>query len=340
MDVREGLARLTQIVIAQTSPDVSFEQSRADAKEGSKALGQWRRDIQGEEIERPELTKLLKRIDEQPRGRTLLIGEAGAGKSALLAKLTDVLQERGTPVFAIKADLIPADVVDLADLSRALGLEARIDSEIEVLAYGGPMAVLIDQLDAVSDIMDRTSQRMRVLLSLANEVARPNGPNGPSLPVHVIVSSRPFEAAHDARFQSLGAETITLALPETKDIEALLEKVGVPIEAAPPALRETLRRPFALRLFVELAVRGELPQELAASGLLMAWLKSAKLGDGAKRAETIVFLETLAADMTETETLWRPVDLYEFDHLEALASAQASGLIVRQGPRIGFSHQS
>ena len=48
----------------------------------------------------------------------------------------------------------------------------------------------------------------------------------------------------------------------------------------------------------------------------------------------------LANQMLETETLWRPLDAIVAEHKDALANAEAAGLIVRSGPKVGFSHQS
>lgn len=320
----------------EVRPDIAL--ARADAQLGSKALRSWKRDIEGEEIERPELDELLERIRAHPAGRTLLVGEAGAGKSALLAKLTTTLEGRGVPVFAVKADLLPPEITDAAGLTKALGLKAPIEAEVAVLAKAGPMVLLIDQLDAVSDVMDRTSERMQVLLALVQSVCGDAGSGTRN--IHVVVSSRPFEAAHDARFKSLRAEEVLLSLPKPEDVQRLLAALAVDAKSLSPEMMRTLRRPFALRLFVELYRRGEVAPGLAASGLLDAWLSSARLGEGPARSAALAFLRRLAADMTETEALWRPADLYDLDDRGAVALCLAAGLLERRQGRLGFSHQA
>lgn len=338
-EIREGMVSVRQALEVMTAPSSDPEQARRDAKTSSSALRDWTKDIFGEEIERAALPALLTRIASEPSGCTLLIGEAGVGKSALLAKLTAELEAEGTPVFALKADLLTPEVRDMEGLSRELGIKGRIDDEIRTLASEGPLVVLIDQLDAVSDVMDRTSQRMRLLLSLC-KTARATPAGAPPLPVHIIVSSRPFEAAHDARFQSLKAKEVSLSPLSAVEVDAFLERMDVSAKTVSASLRDTLRRPFALRLFIELVRRGAAPENLAASDLLQAWLASAKIGDGAERLHAMTFLETLAGDMTDTETLWRPADRYEAEHRQALTACLANGLIIRQSDRIGFSHQA
>jgi hypothetical protein len=317
---------------------ISLDIARRDARTGSRDLLEWRRDTAGHTIERPELVRLLQRVRTEPRGRTLLIGEAGAGKSAILSELTDTLQREGVIVFGLKADMIPPETRTIADLSTYLGLGGDLNEELDVLAQSGPVVLVIDQLDAVSDIMDRTSQRMRLLLELAKRFGidgrREAGP-----PVHVIVSSRPFEAAHDARFQTLHAEEMKLALPAPEAVDDLLRAVGLNPKDTPPGLKETIRRPFALRLFVELVQGGVDVRAITPGELLHAWLMD-RLKDATERPRVIAFLERLAAEMTETESLWRPADIHDERDGDKLAIAEAAGLVIRQNGRLGFSHQS
>lgn len=313
---------------------VDITVAKHDASVGSSELRDWPKDIAGQHIFRPELNRLLNHVEGQPPGTSLLIGEAGSGKSALLADLTSSLEDRGAVVFAIKADLIPPEVEDINDIGKALGMDGPLDLEIAALAGQGRVVLIIDQLDAVSDVMDRSSARMRLLLRLVRHVRER------SLPVHVIVSSRPFEAAHDARFQQLKAEEFRLELPSVDQVFELLAVVGVKTGDLDASFHQTLRRPFALKLFVDLVQRGVEVSSLIAGQLLDRWLATADLGTDNQRGDALALMESLAAEMVETETLWRPADVFEVRSKEALARCEACGLVVRSGRKIGFSHQS
>jgi len=341
-ETREGIVYLVARAKEEAAPQpsIDIETARADAAAGSQDLLEWPRRIAGLFIERPELDILLRRIGSEPRARTLVVGEAGAGKSALLSELAERLQSEGLSVFAIKADMLPPDVKTMADLSKALGLKGDLEEELDLLARAGPLVLIIDQLDAVSEVMDRSSQRMRLLLRLANRFRGDRRESDSTPPVHVVVSSRPFEAAHDGRFQTLQAETIKLGLPSFDKVEALLVQLETDPAEVPAGLRETLRRPFALRLFVDLVRRGTKVSAVTATELLDAWLAGADLGGPEKRPGVIAFLERLAADMTEQETLWRPADVYDAREPDAVRQSEASGLVVRQDRVLGFSHQS
>lgn len=340
-EVRSTVFRIEkQLAPATVADAVDIDDARADAQVASQALRFWSQTISGEHIDRPELEILRQRIREHPYACTLVIGESGSGKSALFAELVGCLQSQGVVVFAIKADLLPTDVRTLNDVSKALGLRGHLLGEIEALARTAPVVVLIDQLDAVSEVMDRSSERMRLLLQIAHHFQDKKRAERVEPPVHILVSSRPFEADYDARFQSLGAEVVQLALPSLEQVHALLQRLHISVEEIPEALGETLRRPFALRIFVDILRRGVPGRELIASQLLNTWLTSADLGDPTIRREVLKFLEKLAADMTESESLWRPADVYEIQDPQAVQVAVASGIVVRQNSLVGFSHQA
>lgn len=306
----------------------------SDAKLGSDELRSWPRDIGGHELLRPELESLRQHILAQPGGTSILIGEAGSGKSALMSKLTEDLEREGHVVFGIKADTLPASIQSIDDVGRALGMAGSLSTEIAAVARSSPVVLIIDQLDAVSDVMDRSSDRMKVLLRMVRHIREQR------IPAHVIVSSRPFEAAHDARFQQLKAEEFNLALPSEERVGELLTNLQIDWKGISDQLKETLRRPFALKLFVQLARRGVAPSSIEAGDLLDRWLATADLGPDSSRRAVLDLMQILASEMLETETLWRPADVYEAERKEALARAEACGLVVRSGRKIGFSHQS
>ncbi|HEY0027370.1 MAG TPA: ATP-binding protein [Allosphingosinicella sp.] len=316
--------------------DVNPEAALEDARRGSEELRAWPRDIWGSQLTRPEFASVVEALREDPRCAILLVGEAGSGKSAFMAELVDALAADGVAVLAIKADRLPADVRNFDDVASALNMAGPLVGELHSLAAAQPVALLIDQLDAVSDVMDRRSARMQLLLRLISE-ARGSIENGP--PISVIVSSRPFEADHDARFQQLGARQVILNLPSDEQVAALLAEIGIDPTTVPAGLASTLRRPFALKLFVDLVKRGVAVDELLPSQLLQRWLDTVPF-DAEMRRSVASLMTDLAAEMVLTETLWRPADRFSLDRGPELQAAEACGLVVRDGTSIGFSHQS
>lgn len=328
-EIRETLA-----ILRPSVRDVG--DSRREAHESSSPLRDWESTVQGLYLDRPELETLVARISGSPHGVTLVTGVAGSGKSALLARLTAKLETNGMTVFAIKADLVPPSVTSMSELSEHLGLSQGLTFTIEVLARVEPVVVIIDQLDAVSEVMDRSSGRMQVLLQVAN---RWRQRSNELPPVHVIVSSRPFEAEHDARFQTLRAQVVELGLPTFDQVANLLRELSIDPQNIPENLRDALRRPFRLKLYVDLVRRGAPLAGLADGLLLEAWLRSLNL-DPDRHRRLVELLETLAEEMTETETLWRPADGFALDFGDILPLAEARELVVRREDKIAFAHQT
>lgn len=313
---------------------------RSEIERASRSLAEWSQVIWGQHIDRPELAQLVRRIIHHPSAATLVVGGAGTGKSALLAELYADLKCRGYPVLAIKADMLDVGIRDFEALAHELKISGSIDEGFLRLAAEHPCALIIDQLDAVSEVMDQHSQRMQVLLRLATRLlSTKRSEDQLPLPVHVIVSSRPFEANFDARFSLLNAEQIELALPLFEQVEVLLRCIGIDPTEVPDSLKETLRTPFALGVYVDLVKAGATPRELTSANLLDRWLDK-KLPTGSTRREFLDFLRQFAADMTTHETLWRPAAYYEPDQSEYVRDAEAMGVIVRDGANVGFSHQS
>ncbi|MDI1264507.1 MAG: hypothetical protein PS018_14725, partial [bacterium] len=97
--IRSAVSRIDDRLAADLprarSDAVDLRVAKADARVGSQDLLDWPRTIEGLFMERPELDRIMARIQTEPRGRTLLIGEAGSGKSALLSQLASRLQESG-----------------------------------------------------------------------------------------------------------------------------------------------------------------------------------------------------------------------------------------------------
>jgi Mrp family chromosome partitioning ATPase len=113
------------------------------------------------------------------------LGGPGSGKSAVLARLGSELAQRGVALLALKADLIPASVDSLARLDDYLGLPRSIAECFRQLAAGRAVVLLIDQVDALTELMDRNPARLSVVLGLIHPL---HGIDN----VHIVLSCRDF----------------------------------------------------------------------------------------------------------------------------------------------------
>lgn len=170
----------------------------------------------GEWLERSELALLRQRMMTSTDSMTLVLGEPGCGKSALLARLGQTMQTEGIPVLAIKADFLPENALTSQALTQYLELPVPVLSAVQSLAEAGPVLVLVDQLDALADFVVQHSARLRVLLNLIRDLE--GIPN-----VHVVATCRSFEQRHDPSLRNLDAELLTMALPGWESVDAILQ---------------------------------------------------------------------------------------------------------------------
>lgn len=92
------------------------------------------------------------------------------------------------------------------DLRKALNLSLDIRDGVALLAEKEKVVVIIDQLDAISELLDIKSGRLNVLLNLIHNLSGQKN-------IYIIASSREFEYRHDVRLNSVNADKVILELP-------------------------------------------------------------------------------------------------------------------------------
>ena len=294
----------------------------------------WPTEISGHWIDRPELGKLRALLEGECHSFTVLLGSPGSGKSAVMARLGSELVERRVALVALKADLIPGCVDTLARLDDYLGLPGSLAGCVRQLAATRVVVLLIDQVDALTELMDRNPARLAVLLGLIHRLRGMDN-------VHIVLSCRDFEFRHDLRLASLKPNPVQLSDLAWGDVQRVLRDLGIDAVKWPPEVRRLLSRPQHLSLFVRhLAVGSDVPVFRSYHSMLEAVLRERVLRQpwGASATRT---LELLAASMAIEEELWLPVARFagqqpELDRLVAvdLLAYSADEL------RVGFRHQT
>jgi DNA replication protein DnaC len=311
-----------------------------DLKEASFPLKNWQKTIENWFIERPELERFEHRLRTEESKCYLLIGGAGSGKSSLLSSLYERLVDTESKVLAIKADELDRDINDVEDLASFLKCEGQVglvDSLLE-LSKDSPLVLIVDQMDAVSEVMDQSSSRFRVLIDLILSL-KSHFEDRKTFPIHIIASSRPFEASFDTRFTQLDAEEIELSPLSKNDVELFLKEINIDKSTVPASMYPTIQVPFALSLYVSLVKTGDNQMEITSKNLLSRW-REKKLSDPSLKEESDRFLQHLAADMVRDEVLRRPASAYMHANQSLISKLEAVGILVRYGDNIGFSHQA
>lgn len=283
-------------------------------------------------IERPEQESIESRF-HLDTSSTVLLGEPGTGKSALLSTIASDLLGRGATLFALKADFLSTDVRTETDLQNELQLPAPPSDLILLLATLQPVYVLIDQLDALASQLDLHSGRLNVLLNLVRRIGR--APN-----VHVLISARTFEFNHDVRLRAIEAEPVTLSLPPWHEVKERLAEVGIDPDAWPETARDVVRIPQALKTFIALVNSGRTePFSTYQAMLEQLWLDRIASAEDSERL--IALASDLAGQMAEDEALWLAASRFD-DRLNSLRRLEALGFVVwsESNLSIAFSHQT
>lgn len=309
------------------------EAAKGALAEASVDLLSWEKTLpNGVWMERPEQTAIEERF-ELPSSTTVLLGEPGSGKSALLSRIAFQLAKQREAVFAIKADFISPDIESEEDLRAWLELPARPSELIIRLSALQPVYLVIDQLDALASQLDLKSGRLNVLLNLVRRVGRT--PN-----VHVLMSARTFEFNHDVRLRAIDAESILLTLPPWHEVKARLAEVGIDADGWPESAREVVRIPQALKTYVSI-VGSHSSQPFETYQAMLEQLWSDRLAASADGPRLMELASDLAAKMAEEEVLWLAASRFD-TRLLLLNRLESLGFLVRSenGLSVAFSHQT
>lgn len=258
---------------------------------------------------------------------SLLLGKPGSGKTCLLARIGNKFIESGYAVLAIKADLFPHDKSLDAWANDELGSDWNFYDVVQTVSARESVVVLVDQLDALANTVDLTSSRLNELLVFIARCSRlPN--------VHVISSCRNFDFSYDPRFRRMNPRTFSLDLPTWDEASQKLRDSGIDADHIPPKLKELLRTPQHLSMFLRLkSVSGSRAFETYSEMLGEFWNAIVTTKD------EMDFVNRLTGTLVDTESIWAPLAAVEGG--EAIVTKLCSdGLLERENNQIRFSHQT
>lgn len=258
---------------------------------------------------------------------SLLLGSPGSGKTCLLARIGNKFIEKGYAVLAIKADLFPHNKSLDAWTSDELRSGWTFHDLVQAVSAREPVVLLVDQLDALANTVDLTSFRLNELLVFIARCSRLQN-------VHVISSCRNFDFSYDPRFRRMNPRTFSLELPTWDQASQKLRDSGFDPDQIRPKLKELLRTPQHLSMFLRLkSVAGARAFETYSEMLGEFW------NAVVSKKEEIDFVNQLTQILVETESIWAPMAKLEGD--EAIVIKLCSdGLLDRQNNRLRFSHQT
>ena len=312
--------------------------------------------IQGRMLPRSATTAILSAIQDDLSGDgngtdCVVLGAAGAGKTASVAALIGELRALGLPTLAFRLDRVPASAWSTGDLGRYLGLD---ESPALVLSAatestGRPSVLVVDQLDAVSTMSGRNPEALDLVGQLLHEARSTRFRTA----IHTVIVCRAFDWNNDRRLRRLtpdGSERGNIS--EFTITEFTTEEVAEVLAAAdfdPTQFRsgqlELLQLPQNLSVFLEANFDpAETPAFDTVTRLFGRYWNEArrrvKNRNPSNRDEWTRVISTLCNDITDTQQLSvarEKLDDFQPEYLNCMVSEE---VLTFDGRRYGFGHES
>lgn len=306
----------------------------------SVGLSQWKSEIAGIHIYRDEVDSILKWVDEdlskQDERVSVVIGNAGTGKSVIMEDVYNSLIEKDYPVLGIKLDQI--NFHSTKELNQEVGLAdgLSIVSVFQKLNENYKRSVLlIDQIDALSMSLSTDRSAMNVANKLVQQIS--------SLPnVRIVISCRRFDLDYDYTLQEYKRyKKFSVSDLPAKEVERVLSKMGIDSKDISERVWKFLSVPINLYLFsmvkdtsfgkVEQLTLQELYDEL--------WKKIVIQSKDSHNVN--ICLSEIVNRMYDDQTLTVDRRAFENQFAQQISYLLSEGFLVESGSNgIQFLHQS
>lgn len=205
-------------------------------------------DIVGIQIDRTEVTHLAERLtDDGGPTRLLVVASAGKGKSVVLGQTVRALEVKGVLTLPFRLDQVEL-TVQPEPLGAGMGLPGSPAGVLVALAAGDRAVLVIDQLDAVSQVSGRDPQYLACIESMIRELE-------PFPNVRILLACRDFDLEADPRLRSLralpGAQVVELQGFANNEVDRILPAMGLNPGALTQGQRDLLTTPLHLRLLAD-----------------------------------------------------------------------------------------
>ena len=301
--------------------------------DASRVLLDWQQETAGHWIDRPELDQLYHHILSEKAPKVIvLLGSPGTGKSAVLARLGKKLMEEEVILLAIKADHLPRTIDTHVGIDKWVG--CPVVESLGKLAETHRVVVLIDQLDALAELMDQHTDRLSALLRLVQSIR--GIPN-----LSVLLSCREFEFQNDTRLRSVDADSVPLETPPWEKVSPVLAAAGVDVATLVDEQRKVLRVPQHLAVFMaHFSRQNNLPTFSTYQALLEHVIQNRL--DTTYGIKTVEVAEYVATTMAKEEQLWVARGRFDRSYEAEIKNLIAAQILVLSDNAfsISFRHQT
>lgn len=296
--------------------------------------------INGAPIARSQSVEIAERLAnaDQP---LVLDGEAGVGKSCVLAQVVRRLDAAGVVSLAFPAsDLRGA--FSSPEVGQRLGLGDSPTRSLALVAQGRPAVLCIDQLDALAGETERNDLGHRVLRELVSEATQyPN--------LRILFGCRSFDLEEETSLKWLTggpspvAGKIEVTTLTVEDVRSALELAVIDPRELTESQTDLLRTPLHLYLFVEAAQSRELRFATIDDLFDADWTEKSKrvsrrplAASGAWSAAISTLSDALSKRESHTAPDYQLLD----SHQETAAALASESVVFIQHGEVSFFHES
>ena len=265
----------------------------------------------------------------------LLVGEAGVGKTVVIKSLIEKLEKDGIKTLSIKADRSNITEASLGPLS----LQTLQDSLNLLSSQQDKVVLIIDQIDALSQILSNDRDKLNVLLDTVASLKVES-----SHSTRVIVSCRKYDLMYDSSLKPLGIDNvIELGKISEADVKSVLDHLSPGLfESMNHKTRILLQTAQRLDMFCRLYVSGHRQTSYESEVVLFDELWLHLIHDcpsGLTPTGVEKFLYSIANTILDSETL-SPFWTASADEYPLLHYLASEGVIKADGGQVSFFHQS
>lgn len=296
-------------------------------------------------INRTETQKLWQWVQlwedvEEPMDRvTLLVGDAGTGKSVVMRDLLVLLEQNEIKTLGLKSDILFAENANLDD---AVGVGDTVLSRLSEIAQSERVVLLVDQIDALSSTLSSNRKPLHSINSLINEICK-------NANVRVIVSCRPYDQQYDPSLERYNGRHIVSMSPLSEDdIDSTLQLAGIVIESDDKIIKQFLSNPLNLYLFCKVRNGNVFAGCRPSRTVLYEALWKQIVIDKSEETELVAAdgltkcLDAISSEMYKKQTLALSKVRIETMYPHEKAYLESNGLLVSipGSTQIQFMHQS
>jgi hypothetical protein len=265
--------------------------------------------------------------------RVVLMAAAGMGKSIAVREAVDLLA-RDVLVLPFALDRLPP-AVEAQRIGESLGLPGSPALVLAHLSAAEHAVLVIDQLDAVSQVSGRSPQTLAAVDEILRECD--DHPD-----IGVLLVCRDFDLSADPRLQRLrnrpDTRIVELGPLSDEDVNVVLDDIGWDRKRLSERQRELVRVPLHLRLLAEAPAASSFMTELDLFEAYWAAKRDAVVARGGSDSAAVDVVTRLASEMSNRQTLLAPKHVVDRWRLET-GMLLSEHVLVADGRSLRFFHE-